>query len=66
MRIISQTAAVSKYSAVITMKIVIDIDVPDGSLEPDILDIEDEIRDVLDWMILKRSIEGYEMEVNSL
>lgn len=48
------------------MKIVIDMDIPDGSLEPDILDIEDEIRDLLDWMVLKRAIEGYEMEVNGL
>lgn len=48
------------------MKIVIDVEVPDGSLEPDILDIEDEIKETLTWMVSKGMIDDYDMEVKGL
>lgn len=44
----------------------ISIEVPEGSLEPDVEDIEDEILETLNWMVSKRMIDDFDMEVKSL
>ena len=48
------------------MIIELSIDVPDGSLEPDVQDIEDEIKETLQWMVSKGMIDDFDMEVKSL
>ena len=48
------------------MIIEISIDVPEGSLEPDVRDIEDEIKETLNWMVSKGMIDDFDMEVKSL
>ena len=48
------------------MIIELSIELPEGSLEPDVMDIEDELKDTLHWMTEKGMIEDFEMEVKSL
>lgn len=48
------------------MIIELSIEIPEGSLEPDVKDIEDEIKDTLRWMTEKGMINDFEMEVRSL
>ena len=48
------------------MIIELSIEIPEGSLEPDVKDIEDELKDTLRWMIEKGMINDFEMEVKSI
>ena len=48
------------------MIIEISMEIPEGSLEPDVQDIEDEVKDTLRWMVEKGMIIDFDMEVKSL
>lgn len=48
------------------MIIEISMEIPEGSLEPDVKDIEDEVKDTLRWMVEKGMIIDFDMEVKSL
>lgn len=48
------------------MIIELSIELPEGSLEPDVKDIKDELKDTLRWMTEKGMINDFEMEVKSI
>ena len=48
------------------MIIEISMEIPEGSLEPDVKDIVDEVKDTLRWMVEKGLIIDFDMEVKSL